>query len=304
MTTCSHCGAPIGDMQYFCSNCGATIDNSVYQQQDAASFSEKGAESVRFAAEAAKARVASGQSEKRKAFAFGRERKEQRFTSWYNPDEELSNNAYCGWLGGTVLYGLIVNLIICFIVDRNIEAVFRFLTIEKFLIFIGVYIASCFAGTLIANKSTSPIVSFIGYNMVVLPLGFLVSLSVYAYGGVDSPVVTQAVLITVIITCIMTALSIVKPELFQSLGKVLLIGLIALVVVSVISIFTHKDYIIWTYIGAGLFSLYIGYDMYRAMQYPKTKDNAIDCALDIYLDVINLFLKVLRILASSNSKRR
>jgi FtsH-binding integral membrane protein len=36
--------------------------------------------------------------------------------------------------------------------------------------------------------------------------------------------------------------------------------------------------------------------MYRAQRYPKTADNAVDCAVDIYLDIINLFLRLLRIL--------
>ena len=47
-------------------------------------------------------------------------------------------------------------------------------------------------------------------------------------------------------------------------------------------------------------------DFHRSQMYPKTLDNAVDSALDIYLDVINLFLKVLRILAKAKggSRRR
>ena len=52
--------------------------------------------------------------------------------------------------------------------------------------------------------------------------------------------------------------------------------------------------------SAGIFSLYIGYDYQRAQFYPPTVDNAVDCALDIYLDIINLFLDILRILARSS----
>nr|MCR5618576.1 Bax inhibitor-1 family protein [Lachnospiraceae bacterium] len=58
------------------------------------------------------------------------------------------------------------------------------------------------------------------------------------------------------------------------------------------------------WIGAALFSGYIGYDFWRAQQFPKTLDNAVDCAVDIYLDIINLFLRILRILAGSRSSRR
>jgi len=54
------------------------------------------------------------------------------------------------------------------------------------------------------------------------------------------------------------------------------------------------------YIGAGLFSLYIGYDMYRANHVAKTLDNAIDISIDLYLDIVNLFLFVLRILGKKD----
>ena len=50
------------------------------------------------------------------------------------------------------------------------------------------------------------------------------------------------------------------------------------------------------WIAAGLFSLYIGYDVYRSQQFAKTVDNAVDCALDIYLDIANLFIRLLSIM--------
>ncbi len=36
--------------------------------------------------------------------------------------------------------------------------------------------------------------------------------------------------------------------------------------------------------------------MYRANKMPKTIDNAIDICIDLYLDIINLFLYMLRIM--------
>ena len=66
------------------------------------------------------------------------------------------------------------------------------------------------------------------------------------------------------------------------------------------------DQVVTAWIGAIVFSVYIAYDFHRSQMYPKTLDNAVDSALDIYLDVINLFLKVLRILAKAKggSRRR
>ena len=46
-----------------------------------------------------------------------------------------------------------------------------------------------------------------------------------------------------------------------------------------------------------LFSLYTAYDWVKAQAYPKTFDNAVDSAIDIYLDIINLFLRLLSIIS-------
>ena len=51
-----------------------------------------------------------------------------------------------------------------------------------------------------------------------------------------------------------------------------------------------------SWIGVGLFSMYIGYDWHRAQQGTKTVYHAIDCAVDLYLDITNLFLDLLELL--------
>ncbi|HCA63484.1 MAG TPA: hypothetical protein DEP73_05025, partial [Pseudomonas sp.] len=45
-----------------------------------------------------------------------------------------------------------------------------------------------------------------------------------------------------------------------------------------------------------IFCGYVGVDWGRANQIPKTLDNAIDSAAALYMDIINLFLRILRIL--------
>ena len=54
------------------------------------------------------------------------------------------------------------------------------------------------------------------------------------------------------------------------------------------------------WVVAAIFTLYIGYDIYRSQQYPKTLDNAVDSALDIYMDIANLFIRILSILGKRN----
>jgi FtsH-binding integral membrane protein len=47
---------------------------------------------------------------------------------------------------------------------------------------------------------------------------------------------------------------------------------------------------------AAIFCGYIGHVWERANRMPKTVDNAVDSAAAIYMDVLNLFLRILRIL--------
>ena len=86
------------------------------------------------------------------------------------------------------------------------------------------------------------------------------------------------------------------PNLFQKLGGALLGVLFGLVLCEIVLLILGRDQIITAWVAAALFSLYIGFDVYRSQQFPKTVDNAVDCALDIYMDIANLFLRILQIL--------
>ena len=55
------------------------------------------------------------------------------------------------------------------------------------------------------------------------------------------------------------------------------------------------------YIVVLIFCGYIGYDWAKANALPKTYDNAIDSAANLYVDIVNLFLRILRILARSQN---
>ncbi|MBO4748840.1 MAG: US12 family protein [Lachnospiraceae bacterium] len=226
-------------------------------------------------------------------------RREERMYKEVFENEEISAKAYNGVIGGVVLYGLLINAAICYIFQD------RMLYVNPILLIVA-YFVCCIAGTMLSAKSDNPILSFVGYNLVVVPVGLVVSISVYAYGGIGSDTVTQAFLITMLDTAVMVGVSIAKPEWFGKLGGLLLICLSGLIVAELVLLFMRVDQTITAWIGAAIFSIYIGYDFQRAQLFPKTLDNAVDCALDIYLDVINLFLKILRILGKGKggSKRR
>lgn len=150
------------------------------------------------------------------------------------------------------------------------------------------------AGSLIAAKSENPLISFLGYMMITVPFGFIMGPVVDVY---SSGTLVRAIEATLLITFVMTTLSVIYPRLFAGLGGVLFGCLCGLLVLRLLQMFVPAlaamGIIDW--FAAGLFSLYIGYDMYRAGVIGKTVDNAIDVAVQLYLDIINLFLTLLRI---------
>ena len=108
--------------------------------------------------------------------------------------------------------------------------------------------------------------------------------------------VSYAFIATALVTVIMVILSMLYPDFFRNLGRTLFISLLACIIIQVAGMFLlGLPMTIIDYAVALIFCGYIGLDWCRAQQYPKTLDNAIDCAADIYLDVVNLFIRILAI---------
>lgn len=92
---------------------------------------------------------------------------------------------------------------------------------------------------------------------------------------------------------------------FGFLNGFLLISLIMLVIMGLLNVFFFRSKIISlvkAYIGAVIFTLYLLYDFNRLekMADDESWGAAIDIAVNIYLDIINLFLSLLEILAESD----
>ena len=96
-----------------------------------------------------------------------------------------------------------------------------------------------------------------------------------------------AFIATGLVTVIMIILSMLYPAFFQNLGRTLIISLLGCILVEFVgSIIFRIPLGFIDYIVALIFCGYIGLDWNRAQAYPKTLDNAIDSAADIYLDVV------------------
>ena len=202
-------------------------------------------------------------------------------------------------LGGVLLWGFLANALICFF-TRNISL------IDYAIPIVVGYAVLALVGFLL-TKSHSAVVSFIGYNFVVIPLGFFISLFV---SGFEPLLVATAFLETAAITLTMMLLSLIFPRLFLSMGRalgitlliVILVELIATIVVIATGAFNETMFLVIDAIVVVVFSLYIGYDWAVAQRRHRTVDAAVDSACALYLDIINLFIRLLAILGRRSRK--
>ena len=261
---CPYCHADIQASARFCTECGANLQD------------------------ARESRIQAANAAAGTGLALGQAARQARLEACVEPGKIISARVYNAVLIGVVVWGLLVNAVLC----AYVGDVYRYISPTAFLL---LYLVCAFGGITLAAKSKSALVSFIGYNLVVVPFGLVVSTLVQEYGGLDSYVVRDAFVYTLVITLGMLGLELMFPSFFEKLGMALLGCLIALLVCEVVLLLLRVRQSSTDWIAAGMFSLYIGYDIHRSQQFPKTLDNAVDCALDIYLDIANLFIRLVRI---------
>ncbi len=113
----------------------------------------------------------------------------------------------------------------------------------------------------------------------------------------------NALVTTSIVTIIMIVLASIIPNVFLSMGKVLFACLTGVIICEVIfmliGFYTPS---LWDFGVALIFCGYIGYDWAEAQTKAYTLDNAVDSVVGLYLDIINLFLRILSSSSKSSKK--
>ncbi|MNG09375.1 Inhibitor of apoptosis-promoting Bax1 [compost metagenome] len=96
----------------------------------------------------------------------------------------------------------------------------------------------------------------------------------------------------------MMALGTLYPRFFQKIESALFWALLIAIVVELVQVMVFKVKLeIMDWIVAVIFCGYIGVDWGRANSIERTVDNAIDSAACLYLDIINLFIRILEIMS-------
>lgn len=191
-------------------------------------------------------------------------------------------------LGLTLAFGFVLNYFMIKTIPG--EAI---MAINTWVLLIG-YFVCAFSGIAISAKSDVPAISFIGYLLVVVPVGVVITPFVQHF---DPAIVEKAVLFTASLTFIMAGLGAMFPMFFRGIGKILFWALLASIVAELIMIFAfHYKPAFMDFIVAIIFMGFIGYDYSKALEDDATVDAAIDRAVALYLDIINLFIRILEIM--------
>lgn len=200
---------------------------------------------------------------------------------------ELSPSTYNLTIGGLLAYGFLLNALIC----RFFGDLFFYSSGGSLGLILIAYVV-CVILSVFLSSSPSAIVNFLGYNLLVLPIGVVLSL---ALAPMSMRTVQSALVGTGVFVVLMVAASFARPDFFLSLGSALGISLIFTLLAEIVLLFLGLAVSWIDYLVVAIFSLYLGYDWARANACPPTIRNAILSSTQIYLDIVNIFIRLLAI---------
>ncbi len=199
----------------------------------------------------------------------------------------LSAKAYNAALAGLLLYGFAANAIVCLLFTGQIWGMNPF-------VLIGGYIVSSLAGVFVAHHTVSPALRFLGFNLVVVPSGMIIAAVLPAY---HFETVMHALIGTTLIAGIMLVAAVVRPRTFEGLGPVLGLSLVSAVVVELFMLlFFHSSSIFIDIAVVIVMSCFVGFDFVQANKCTRTLSNAVAFAIDLYMDMLNIFIRLMSIL--------
>ena len=206
-------------------------------------------------------------------------------------ETEISERAFNLIIGGMLLWGFLLNyLTVTLFAEQAIRLV---MGMNPFLFLIA-YFALVLVGNMLVTRDSAAL-SFIGYTMIAAPIGIVLCVTLQ---GIPVNTVKSAVLVTAIVSLSFMIVGTLFPGFFLKLGRVLIFALFFMVIGSGISmlLFGRRSGMLYEWLGTAIFSLFIGYDWARANTCAKTVNNAIDLSASLYLDIVNLFLRILQIM--------
>lgn len=148
-----------------------------------------------------------------------------------------------------------------------------------------------------ARKSQRVALSLVGYLLFVGTFGFTTSIALLSY---SAQTISTAFLATAGITMVFGCLGVAFPNFFQRISGVLGGALLALIVVQLLMMFLGVPQTFLDIAVIVVFCGFIAHDFYVAATDVPTLANAAFNASQLFLDILNVFLRVLSIFGRDN----
>jgi FtsH-binding integral membrane protein len=144
-----------------------------------------------------------------------------------------------------------------------------------------------------------------GWNVVLLYSfclceGLLIGMVLASYAGAGmTHIVVQAGVVTAVVTVAMSFIGLAVKRDLSAWGSFLYAAVIGLLGVFVANLFIGESLVSFlaSAFAVCLFSMFLIYDTNRIRSTSNTMGNAVVLTLEVYLDIINLFLNLLNLLA-------
>ena len=149
------------------------------------------------------------------------------------------------------------------------------------------------AGIVMMSGKQSVGLSLTGYVIFASTFGLTASFGLANY---DLPTINTAFIATAAITFVFGALGVTFPKFFQRVYGIGFGVLLATILVEIVLMFMGVSQSITDLIVIVVFAGFIGYDTYVATTVPPTLPNAVLMASNLFVDIINVFLRILNIL--------
>jgi len=178
--------------------------------------------------------------------------------------------------------------------------------VDHYVVTMLLYFGAFFAASSLRRTPGVNVLALFGYTFVtglfVAPSIFFAHLVASHGAPLDPSPVRDAFLLTGASFAGLTGYVFVSRRDFSFLGASLSMGLWVVLAAMLLSFFVHAAALSLgiASVGVLLFSGYILYDTSRILRDPT--EDAVSAALRLFLDVVNLFLFLLRILSSNRSR--
>ncbi len=209
-------------------------------------------------------------------------------------ESDMSARQYAAWITLLTAYGITISEVTASLVaSRSFSLWFS----------LGAFAVAAI-GVFMTWKNKSPAVSFVGYTLIAVAFGFIVGPLVARY---TSASVARILFLS---GTMVLGLGFVGALIPRSLAGwwtwllggllILLAGNVALPIAASIGIPVGTGWGALDWFGVILFSAIVVFDINHAMRIPYTMKNAIDSAAEIYLDFVNIAIRLLAAMGDDN----